>query len=241
MQDRPHTSVVGSAVGRLRAGARSELRRQLREVQRLRRATLVVVVLLVLLAYPSYLVLQAATRDPAINSLNTLALPGWAARDAHDMEFGSRWCIRECRSRERTLRSERGPDETAKVYQQVLADAGWDRWQVQACPENPVPGSYTCWKRDEYTLDLWVRDPPCAFDPVRNRPTVAPAGGASTGPASAAPASAPAQDCSGSVITIKVRNGISDDRGRGPAPTPENPGDLDGLLPTPAPPSGAGG
>ncbi len=27
--------------------------------------------------------------------------------------------------------------------------------------------------RDEMTLDLWVRDPACAADPLRNRPTVA--------------------------------------------------------------------
>jgi hypothetical protein len=200
----------------------------------LRRATLVAVVLLVLLAYPSFLVLQAATRDPAINSLNTLALPAWAAKNPQDQEFGSRWCIKECRSRERTLVSERAPDETARVYQSVLRDAGWDRWLVQACPENPVPGSYTCWKRDEYTLDLWVRDPPCAADPLRNRPTVA-------APGSSAPAVVTG-DCSGSLVTIKVRNGIADDRGRGgpPPPTPENPDDPELEEPTSAPPPSAG-
>jgi hypothetical protein len=208
-----------SGVGRLREGARSELRRQLREVERWRRLTLVALVLLVLGAYPSFLLLQAATRDPAINSLNALDLPTWAARQPTDVEFGSRWCIRECRFRERTLTSERGPEETASIYEQVLSTAGWKRWQVDRCPENPVPGTYSCWRRDEYTLDLWVRDPNCAFDPLRNRPTVGP-----TGDPSAAPA-APADDCTGALVSIKVRNAIADDRGRGgaPPPPPENP------------------
>jgi len=199
----------------------------------MRRFTLVAAVLLVLGAYPSFLLLQAATRDPAVNSLNTLDLPAWAANDVKDEEFGSRWCIRECRFRERTLSSTRGPDETAAVYKQVLKDAGWVPWVVERCPEQPVPGSYSCWKRDEYTLDLWVREPACAFDPLRNRPTV--------GPTEALPSAAPvppADDCTGAAITIKVRNGIADDRGRGgPAPpTPEDPDDpLLGGEPSPIP------
>jgi hypothetical protein len=209
------------AVARLRDGARSEFRKQLREVERWRRITLVGVVLLVLGAYPSFLLVQAATRDPAINSLNALALPEWAARGATDEEFGSRWCFGECRFRERTANSERPPGETAQVYEEVLSDAGWIRWNVERCPENPVPGSYSCWRRDEYTLDLWVRDPACVSDPLRNRPTVGPTGA----PISGAPAEAPADDCGGSLVSIKVRNAIADDRGRGgaPPPPPEDP------------------
>lgn len=205
-------------------GARSELRKQLREVERWRRLTVIGVVLLVLAAYPTFLLVQAATRDPAINSLNALDLPDWAAGAPTDVEFGSRWCIRECRFRERTLTSERGPDETARVYEQVLSAAGWNRWQVERCPENPVPGTYSCWRRDEYTLDLWVRDPNCAFDPLRNRPTIGPTGQPSgaAGPVTPTPA---ADDCTGALVSIKVRNAIADDRGRGgpPPPPPENP------------------
>lgn len=176
------------------------------------------VVLLLLVAYPGYLLMRSATRDPGINSLNTLDLPAWAAGEMKDEEYGSRWCIRECRFRERTLTSQRGPEETAQVYEQVLADAGWDRWHVQPCPGEPVPGFYTCWKRDEYTLDLWVRDPSCAFDPLRRRPTVAPAA-----TPSAAPEIPPLDDCAGSVITIKMRNGISDPRIREAEEPPANP------------------
>lgn len=225
------------AVAAWRAGARSELRRQLREVERWRRSTLVVLVLLILGAYPSYLLLQAATRDQVLNSLDTLKLPGWAAGQPTDKVFGSRWCIGECRFRERLLTSQRGAEETAEVYQRVLSGAGWVRWEVERCPETPVTGSYTCWKRDEYTLDLWVRDPPCAADPLRNRPTV--------GPPGASPSATPtggAEECTGSTVTIKVRNGIADDRGRGgpPPPPPENPdfpepGSSPGPSPTAAP------
>lgn len=223
------------AVGRLREGARSELRRQLREVERWRRATLVVVVLLVVAAVPGFFMLRAATRDPAFNSLDTLNLPSWAAASPTDAVVGSRWCIRECRFRQRTLTSERGPDETAQVYERVLQDAGWNRWKVLVgCPDNPVPGKYSCWKRDEYTLDLWVRDPPCVSDPLRNRPTVAAPKVTPSAPVAAGP---PADDCKGSVVTIKVRNGIADNRGRGgsaPRPTQENPDIVipESILPT---------
>lgn len=199
---------------------------------------MVAIVLLILGAYPSYLLLQQATRDQVLNSLDTLDLPGWAANQSTDKVFGSRWCIGECRFRERQLTSQRGTDETAALYQRVLGGAGWARWEVERCPETPVTGSYTCWKRDEYTLDLWVRDPSCADDPARKRPTV--------GPPEATPSTAPsgtADDCTGSVVTIKVRNGIADDRGRGgpPPPPPENP-DFPDLTSSPEPsPTAAAG
>ncbi|HEY8489082.1 MAG TPA: hypothetical protein VIL38_08425, partial [Thermaerobacter sp.] len=67
---RPRPAVVG---------ARAELRRQLRTQQRLRLATLVSVVVVILGALPLYLMIQAATRDPVFTSLNDLRLPAWAA------------------------------------------------------------------------------------------------------------------------------------------------------------------
>jgi integrin beta 3 len=199
---RPRPAVVG---------ARAELRRQLRTQQRFRLATLVSVVVVILGALPLYLMIQAATRDPVFTSLNDLRLPAWAAASPTDSSFGSRWCIIECRFRERELTSQRPPDETAGVYQNALRTAGWQSWKVEQCPDSPVPGHYSCWRRDEYTLDLWVRDPPCKFDPLRQRPTVGP-------PASPEAAEAKADDCTGSVVSIKVRNRIDDERGRGPEP-----------------------
>ena len=75
-----------------------------------------------------------------------------------------------------------------------------------------------------YTLDLWVRNPTCASDPLRQRPTVGPPGTPATG--------AKPDDCTGSAVTIKVRNRIDDERGRGPA-SGNNP-DLTGETPDPA-------
>jgi hypothetical protein len=182
-----------------------ELRRQMREQRRLRLATLALVSLLLLGALPLYFGIRAATRDPVFTSLDALALPGWAATETVDGVSGSRWCLGECRFRERTLTSERGTKETADAYEKALTAAGWRRWQPAFCPDQPVDGRYTCWKRDELTLDLWVRDPPCASDPMRDRPTVGPA--------------APDDDsCAGAVVSVKVRNAIADER-TGPQPS----------------------
>jgi hypothetical protein len=189
--------------------ARADFRRQLRTQQRLRLATLISVVVIILGALPLYLMIQAATRDPVFTSLNALRLPAWSAANRTDTSFGSRWCIIDCRFRERELTSQRSTDETAGVYQNALRSAGWQSWKVNQCPDGPAPGHYSCWRRDEYTLDLWVRDPPCKSDPLRQRPTVGPPGGAATGKP---------DDCGGSIVSIKVRNRIDDERGRGPEP-----------------------
>jgi hypothetical protein len=178
--------------------------------------TLAVASLLLLGALPLYFGIRAATRDPVFNTLDALGVPAWAAATVEDEISGSRWCIIGCRLRERRAESERDPGATAQVYERALADSGWQRWNVALCPDQPVPEGqhYTCWKRDEYTLDLWVREPACAEDPLRNRPTVAPAE-----PGSPA---LPADPCAGSVVSIKVRNAVDDDRRR-PQPT-QDPG-----------------
>jgi hypothetical protein len=206
---------VRRAAGRQRppvVGARAELRRQLRTQQRLRLATLISVVVVILGALPLYLLIQDATRDPAFTSLNSLRLPAWAAANPTDTSYGSRWCIIDCRFRERELTSQRSTDETARVYQNALRSAGWQAWKVEKCPDSEVSGHYSCWRRDEYTLDLWVRDPTCKTDPLRQRPTVGP-----TATPGAAATGRP-DDCSGSIVSIKVRNRIDDERGRGPEP-----------------------
>jgi integrin beta 3 len=127
-------------------------------------------------------------------------VPAWAAANPVNDASGNRWCIKECRFRERTTTSERGTDETASAYEKALADAGWRRWQAPLCPDpdQPVNGRYTCWERDELTLDLWVRERVCqgqAGQPVR--------GG---------------EQCPGSAVTVKVQNAVADER-TGPRPT----------------------
>nr|WP_192772322.1 hypothetical protein [Plantactinospora soyae] len=217
-------------------GARAEIRRQLREQRRLKAIALLLASLLVLGALPMYFGLRAATRDPVFNSLDALAVPSWAATDPVDGVSGSRWCFIECRFRERTAQSDRAWEETAEVYRTALGREGWQPWKVAYCPEQEVQGHYTCWRRDELTLDLWVRQPACQAVPAGQ-----PVPG--TTPDAAAPE---AENCDGSQVSIKVRNAIADER-FGPQPstdpslTGEDPdslltGDpLGGLTPTPTP------
>ena len=158
--------------------------------------------LIVLGALPLYFGIRTATRDPVLHSLNALNVPDWAAVEPQDAVSGSRWCLVDCRFRERTAQSRQGPEETTQVYESALTEAGWRRWEAaKMCPEQPVAGRYTCWTRDELTLDLWVRPPSCAAQPA----------GGVTPPATPPPA-APGGSCEGSVVSVKVRNAIDDDR-----------------------------
>lgn len=201
-------------------GARSEVRKQLREQQRLRMWTLIALVVLVVGALPFWFVLRAATRDPVLTTLDALDVPSWAvvAGKTQDNISGSRWCLMECRYRERSMESEREPKETAQAYQQALTGAGWVRWDVPSCTlTSGGDGEYSCWRRDEFTLDLWVRPittPEC--NPLlRNRPTVGPTEESAVDPsASPSPLEAGAEDdkCKGSAVTIKVLNTVADER-----------------------------
>lgn len=220
----PAASRFGVAAASSLRQAGSDLRRQLREQRRLRIAALGIVVLLLLGAVPLFLAIRSATSDPVFRSLDSLSVPGWAAVETTDGVSGSRWCFIECRFRERITRSERGPEETAQAYERALTEDGWRPWKVAYCPEQPVEGRYSCWRRDELTLDLWVRQPPCAADPERNRPSVAPSG------AEGAPEPATEQECSGSVVSVKVRNAIDDERTR---PQPSIDPSLTGEDPDP--------
>ncbi|TWJ30042.1 hypothetical protein JD81_03578 [Micromonospora sagamiensis] len=217
--------------------ARSELRRQMRERRRLRLGVLVAVSVLLLGAVPAFFAIRTLSRDPVFGSLDELAVPTWAAQDPVDNVSGSRWCIQDCRLRERSASSERAPEETAPEYERALAAAGWQRWRVDRCPEQPAPGAYTCWRRDELTLDLWVRPPTCVPPPADDQPAV---------PPSPLPSPAAAGDCAGSLVSLKVRNAIDDDRTRpqpstDPSLTGEDPfptftdDPLDDLTPAPSP------
>ncbi|MFF5172948.1 hypothetical protein ACFY3U_09975 [Micromonospora sp. NPDC000089] len=192
----------------------------MRERRRLRLGVLVLVTLVVLGAVPLYFGVRTLSHDPVFDTLDGLAVPGWAATKTVDNVSGSRWCLQDCRLRERTVESERAPEETARVYQQALAADGWQPWQVARCPEEKQKGSYTCWRRDELTLDLWVRQPTCVPPPVNGEPAVPPS-----------PVAKPAAgDCAGSLVSVKVRNAIDDERTR---PQPSTDPSLTGEDPYP--------
>jgi hypothetical protein len=204
------------------SGARSELRRQMRERRRLRMAVLAVVSLVLLGAVPLYFGIHTLSRDPVFDSLDALNVPSWAAVKTVDDVSGSRWCLLDCRLRERTVESERSPQETAGVYERALSEDGWQSWKVTRCPEQPkqTPGRYTCWRRDELTLDLWVREPTCVPPPVNGEPAIPP----SPDPSPAA------GKCAGSLVSVKVRNAIDDERTR---PQPSTDPSLTGEDPFP--------
>ncbi|WP_091672354.1 hypothetical protein [Micromonospora auratinigra] len=180
----------------------------MRERRRLRLGVLALVSLVLLGAVPLYFGLRALSHDPVFDTLDGLAVPSWATQKPVDHVSGSRWCLEDCRLRERTVQSQKAWKETAQVYETALASDGWRRWKVDRCPEQEqqVKGSYTCWRRDELTLDLWVRDRPCVPPPVDGEPAPSPA------PSPAAGA------CAGSLVSVKVRNAIDDER-TGPQPS----------------------
>ncbi|TYC21919.1 MULTISPECIES: hypothetical protein [unclassified Micromonospora] len=182
----------------------------MRERRRLRMGILALVSLVLLGAVPLYFGVRTLSRDPVFDSLDALDVPSWAAVKTVDNVSGSRWCLQECRLRERTIESQKAPKETAQAYEQALAKDGWRRWKVDRCPEQlpgqPAKGNYTCWRRDELTLDLWVREPTCVPPPVDGAPAPSPA------PTPAA------ETCTGSLVSVKVRNAIDDER-TGPQPS----------------------
>ncbi len=209
----------------------AQIRAQFREPRNLRLGVLALGILLVLVALPLYSWSKAESRDPVFASLDSLSVPDWANTTPQDQIDGNRWCLEECRFRERTTHSDQSPEETAKAYQDALVASGWTSWKPAKCPETKVDGSYTCWTRDELTMDLWVRAPACGNVPIGVEPEP---GTATAGPP---PIAVDPKACEGSDVSIKVRNAIADDR-TGPQPDVE-PGEVGetpyGLAPTAAP------
>src|SRR6185312_494062 len=82
-------------------------------------------------------------------------------------------------------------------------------------------GRYSCWRRDEFTLDLWVRLPECSVDAVAARDPSTRTAKPPTG----------LQECVGSPVSIKVQNAVTDLRGK---PDRDSPG-LVGETPEPTP------
>jgi len=211
-------------------GAGAGLRAKLRTERRLRVITLVTLSVIVLGLLPLLFGIRSATRDPVFNSLDALSVPGWADKRVDDRTSGSIWCFIDCRFRERTAQSDRPFEETDKAYSAALTEAGW-RLRRGECSDQPNPsGRYTCWTRDEFTLDLWVRLPECAVDAIAAQD---PAALPSIGPDGLVPSADPAK-CTGSTVSIKVQNAVTDPRVR---PQPPVDPSLVGETPDPLPPN----
>jgi len=180
------------------------MRKQLRIAQQLKVVTLVVVAMLLLAAYPVYLFTRAVAEDPIFGELDGLDLPSWAVVQHDDSFIGSRWCIDQCRFRERTWVSDHKPDETNTAYVDALGDAGWRPRTNGVCP-TVTEGIASCWQRDAYVMDMWVRAPACNLPPVR--PSIGPTKAADPTP-STEPSSEATAGCPSALVTVKVYNAI---------------------------------
>ena len=202
-------------------GPGAELRRKLRAQRQLRLVTLMSLAALVLLVLPAFFAVRATVSDPVFASLDSLEVPGWAAANKKDFESNSSLCLLECTFRERAAESGKPFAETTQVYTTALTKAGWTPRKVEGCPEAPVrpeEGTYSCWSRDELTLDLAVGLPGCAVDQLAAELNP---------PANAEPVEPvdPAT-CEGSTVVIKVWYAIADQRGKkdtAPGPVGETP------------------
>ncbi|OLB75620.1 MAG: hypothetical protein AUI14_20620 [Actinobacteria bacterium 13_2_20CM_2_71_6] len=166
---------------------------------------LVVAAFVLLIALPAAFLIHDTSADPVFVGLDNLHVPVWAAQSHQDTSDGSRWCVKDCRLRERTWRSVKPAQATDPAYQQALTEAGWRLHRTAGCPTPPT-GVYTCWQRDEYVLDLWTRDAACDLSNVAPLPgnTVPPATDPSAPAVPAPTASAPPPTCDGSLVTAKV-------------------------------------
>ena len=182
---------------------RAEIRKQLRIQQQLKVGTLVLVALLLLAAYPVYLFTASVAQDPVFGDLDGLDLPGWADIQHEDVASGSRWCIDQCRVRQRTFASERKPEETNQAFATALRDAGWRPRTSGYCPQ-VAEGVASCWQRDEYVMDMWIRAPICDVPPPRPSITAA----APTPEPGVTPLASPTAVCPGALITMGVFNSI---------------------------------
>jgi hypothetical protein len=131
---------------------------------------------------------------------------------AHDDETsGSRWCIQTCRWHERTWRSTKPAKDTDATYRMALSAAGWSPLTT-GCPSAPGTGSYSCWQREQYRLDLWTRDAVCGLagvvpSPGASLPPASPSAADQLPPVPGATPSAPAT-CSGALVTAKVADRV---------------------------------
>jgi hypothetical protein len=185
------------------AGMKADLA-QMGEGGRVKLLAVVGAMVLLLGILPVFFAVRAAGDDPVFAALDALQIPDNASTRTVDRTDGSAWCFRECRFRERTAHSEEEADATNQMYEGALTAAGWQPWAPALCPDQAVAGHYSCWRRDEMTLDLWVRPPVCTDSQAQQTPAQE-------------PTPAPG-NCTGSDISIKVRNAIGDPRTK-PQPT----------------------
>ncbi len=129
--------------------------------------TLVVAVLGLLLVLPAALLLWQRSGDPLAAQLDALGVP--AAVDLHHSDSGAQSpaCVHSCAWLKRIYQSGQPAQQTDAAFRAALRAHGW-RPADGTCPK-ASDGNYSCWQRDQYVLDLWVRPAGCessAYHPL---------------------------------------------------------------------------
>lgn len=132
---------------------RTELLRHYRRIQRLRLALVGVVVVGLFAAGAIVAGADRLTRDPGFAVLDEVAVPVLDTGSMRERAYGNRWCIGQCRVRERVWDSTAGASTTRDVLGAALEDRGW---QPTGDCEADGHMERLCLRRDEFLLDIWI-------------------------------------------------------------------------------------
>jgi len=174
-----HRGSSGSRVGQVR----TDLIRQYRRLRRLRLATLGVIAAALLAATGLALGADRWTPDPAYRVLDELTIAPLSADSARDTAYGNRWCVGQCRVRERVWSSGVTVADTRASMDAALEARGW-RPSGRDCDADSPEVSRICVQREEFLMDVWIGPADCDASGCRTatvlamvRPATSPAPG----------------------------------------------------------------
>ena len=146
----------GSRVGQVRA----ELIRQYRRLRRLRLATIGVVAAALVAMVGLGLGADRWTTDPGYRVLDELAVAPLIADSARDSAAGNRWCIGQCRVRERVWSAGATVADTEAAVTVALSARGWRPSGRDCAPDSPEVARI-CVQREEFLMDVWIGPADC--------------------------------------------------------------------------------
>lgn len=143
----------GSRVGGRAGQVRAELLRHYRRIRRLRRAMLGVVAFGLIAVATVAAAGDRLGHDPGFSVLDEVAVPVLDTESAHESVYGNRWCIGQCRVRERVWESTVPVPATRDAIVRTLDGRGW-RTAADCDVADGV--ERLCLRRDEFLLDIWI-------------------------------------------------------------------------------------
>jgi hypothetical protein len=177
------------------------------ERQRARLAVVAAVVVL-LLVLPLTLLLWQNAGNPLGGQLDELSVPKTVDLHHSDASGNSRYCVHSCAWLKRIYQSGEPADRTDAMFKAALRTHGWQPADAK-CPK-PADGGYSCWQRDQYVLDLWVRPAGCGNSAYQPLPvpseTKPPAEGDVPPTAAPAPSGPATAQCPAAQASLQVAN-----------------------------------